>query len=68
MKKLLKITKRRSHAINDLLERLIEVQSANPQAKVYLTDLDCRYVNFSGFHVDDNLDVTLDIVHGDEPA
>lgn len=54
--------------INDLLERLIEVQSANPQAKVYLTDLDCRYVNFSGFHVDDNLDVTLDIVHGDEPA
>ena len=54
--------------INDLLERLIEVQSVNPQAKVFLTDLDFRKVNFSGFHVDNETNVTLDILVGDEPA
>jgi len=53
--------------IQKLIIKLAEVARLNPEADVYISD-GSYYYHFSGFSVDDNVDVTLDIVGGDSPA
>ena len=53
--------------IKKLLIKLAEVAKQNPEADVYISD-GAYYYAFSGFSVDDNMDVLLDIVGGDSPA
>lgn len=53
--------------IQTLLLKLVEVAKQNPEANVYISDLQ-YYYDFSGFSVDDNVDVLLDISVGDSPA
>lgn len=53
--------------IDELIQRLQEISMLNPNAIVYIDDQECNY-DFTGFSVDDNTDVQLYIVTGDEPA
>lgn len=53
----------------ELIRKLEDVCEINPDSNVYILDGEAGfYFDFSGFSVDDNNDVTLDILTGDEPA
>ncbi len=53
--------------IEDLIQKLQEISMLNPNATVYIDDQE-YYYDFTGFSVDDNTDVQLYIVSGDEQA
>lgn len=55
--------------IQDLILKLADVARANPNATVYILEPESQfYFDFSGFSVDDNCDVRLDVAGGDKPA